>query len=281
MNITILGHVCIDNNKSEGISYIGSGGPAVYIARIYSKFPHTKTRIIAPYGSDFSRYINSSINIYPHSPLGDKTLRYENSSQGNLRAQKSLNRECAQPVPVDEELISLMKSSDIVYFAPLIPTFGVEYVKTCLSYVPKNALKILLPKGYYRDFTEDDEVIQRTFTEAYELLPLFNFVIVSEQDHQDMLSITHKWSKEINVIMTMGDEGAMYLNESGSYIVPTKAVPFKDIVDSVGSGDIFCASFGYKYRLTNNIDKSLEFANNITRQCLFFKPDDLRFTLPK
>jgi sugar/nucleoside kinase (ribokinase family) len=206
---------------------------------------------------------------------------YENSSQGNLRTQRALNREYANPVPVDEGIISLIKNSDIIFFAPLIPSYGVEYVKTCLSYARKDALKILLPQGYYRDFTGENEVVQRVFVEADEIIPLFDFVIVSEQDHQDMLAITHKWSKKINVIMTMGDKGAMYLDKSHSYIVAAQEVSYKEIVDSVGSGDIFSASFGYKYRLTQDAHKSIEFANNIARQCLFFKPDTLQITLPE
>jgi bifunctional ADP-heptose synthase (sugar kinase/adenylyltransferase) len=280
MNITILGHVCIDNNKSEGISYTAAGSPAMYIARISTKFPHVKTQIIAPYGSDFSQYIYSE-SIYPQQAQGDKTLLYENSSQGNLRTQKALNREYANPTPIDEGLISRIQNSDIIFFAPLIPSYGVEYVKTCLSYARKDALKILLPQGYYRDFTEEDEVIQREFIEADEIIPFFDFVIVSEQDHQDMLSITHKWAKDIKVIMTMGDKGAMFLDKSHSCITSTKAVSHKDIVDSVGSGDIFSASFGYKYFLTKDILRSIEFANNIARQCLFYKPDAIHITLPE
>lgn len=280
MNITILGHVCIDNNISEGASYTAAGSPAMYIARIYNKLPQTKTQIIAPFGNDFLPHMNS-VTIYPNTAQRDKTLLYENSSQGNLRTQKALNREYALPLPIDEGIISLMKSSDLIYFAPLIPSYGVEYVQTCLSYAPKSALKILLPQGYYRDFTNENEVIQRTFLEADELLSLFDFVIVSEQDHQDMLAITHRWAKNIKVIMTMGDKGAMYLDSSHSYISSTRAVPVKDIIDSVGSGDIFSASFGYKYRLTRDIHQSLEFANNIARQCLYFKPDNLKIVLPK
>ena len=206
---------------------------------------------------------------------------YENNSEGNLRTQKALNREFTRPVPIDEGLIKRIEKSDIIYFAPLTPAYEVEYVKKCFSYVPKDALKIFLPQGYCRDFTQDDEVIQRTFVEAKDLVPLFDFVIVSEQDHQDMLSITRKWAEEIKVIMTMGDKGAMYLDRMHSFIVHTEKVPVKDVVSSIGSGDIFSASFGYMYRLTQDVHKSLEFANSIARQCLFFKADNLHFTLPK
>ena len=81
--------------------------------------------------------------------------------------------------------------------------------------------------------------------------------------------------------MTQGDKGAQYFSQNTSLMVPVDPVDPKDIVDSVGSGDIFSASFGYKYYLTKDVKKSLEFANNIARQCLFSKADNLQFMLPE
>ena len=145
----------------------------------------------------------------------------------------------------------------------------------------KDTLKIFLPQGYYRSFDEEDCVIEREFVEADELIPLFDFVIVSEQDHRDMLNIAKVWSKNTQVIMTQGDKGAQYFSQNASLTVPVDSVNPTDIIDSVGSGDIFSASFGYKYYLTKDVKKSLEFANNIARQCLFYKADNLQFTLPE
>ena len=147
--------------------------------------------------------------------------------------------------------------------------------------IRKNTLKIFLPQGYYRSFDSEDRVVEREFIEAEELIPLFDFMIVSEQDHRDMVSIAKDWSKNTQVIMTTGDKGAQYFSRDTSLSIPADPVNPKDIVDSVGSGDIFSASFGYKYYLTKNVKKSLEFANNISRQCLFYKADNLQFTLPK
>lgn len=280
MIITILGHVCIDNNKSENTSYTAAGSPAMFMARVYKHFPQVKTQIIAPYGTDFLPYTNA-VSIYPKHPQGDKTLVYENSSQGNLRTQKTRRREYANPIDIDEDLISHIKQSDIIFFAPLTPAYEVQYVKKCFSYAPKTTLKILLPQGYYRDFTEEDEVVQRIFIEADALLPLFDFVIVSEQDHQDMFSIARKWAKVIKVIMTLGSKGALCMSGTQSHMLEVIPVSVNQIVDSVGSGDIFSASFGYRYFLTKDIYTSLEFANDIARQCLFFKPDDLKIVFPR
>ncbi|MFZ2205912.1 MAG: PfkB family carbohydrate kinase [Microgenomates group bacterium] len=280
MNITILGHVCIDHNKSEGATYTSAGGPASFMFRVFNYIPQVTVNIISPYGKDFFSYLQPSA-IYPKEPNGEKTLIYENSSQANLKIQKSFNREFSYPPLITDELLNIIQVSDIIFVAPLTPFYDVDYVKKCLTVAKKDSLKILLPRGYYRDFTDEDEVIERNFDDAEDFIPYFNFIITSEQDHHDMMHITRKWAKETSVIMTLGEKGAMYLDSAHSYIVSTKPVSYKDIIDSVGAGDIFSAIFGYKYYLTHDVRKSMELANNIARQCLFSSADNLHFILPK
>lgn len=281
MNITILGHVCVDHNFSEGATYKSVGSPALFISRIFGSLPqaHANIRIITPYGPDFNSY-QHGLTLYPLTPPNTKTLTYENRSKGNLRMQKASNRDESNPVPLNDELISIIQSSDIIFFAPLIPNYSVEYIKTVLTYVRNDALKILLPQGYYRDFTDDDEVYPREFTEASELVPLFDFAIVSEQDHHEMLATAKRWSRDTKVILTIGEKGALFFDDGQSFLVPTRAVPLRDIVDSVGSGDIFSAAFGYEYMRTHDVYGAMEFANAIARQCLFSKAENLRFVLP-
>ena len=105
-------------------------------------------------------------------------------------------------------------------------------------------------------------------------------MIVSEEDHRDIIKSARDWSNTTQVIMTQGDKGAQYFFQDTSFTVPVDKVNLADIIDSVGSGDIFSASFGYKYHLTKDVKKSIKFANNIARQCLFSKADNLQFVLP-
>lgn len=280
MNIHILGHVCIDKNVSEHATYTGAGSPAVFMAHIYKKFPGISPHIIAPYGSNFLPYCKD-LQIYPAQSIGGTTLLYENISHGNVRTQKAHHRESAKPLPFTEELNNTLSKANILFFAPLTPDYSVAYVKDVMQSLRKDTLKIFLPQGYYRSFDEEDRVIERDFIEAEELIPLFDFVIVSDEDHRDIIKSAMDWSRNTQVIMTQGDKGAQYFSQSTSFTATVDPVNPKDIIDSVGSGDIFSASFGYKYYLTKDVKKSLEFANDIARQCLFSKADDLQFMLPK
>ena len=278
MSITVIGHVCIDNNISENTTYTSAGSPAMFMTKVYRKFPDVVMNIIAPYGQDYLPYIKD-INIYPKKPATEWTLIYENKSKENVRTQKALNRQFAKPIPIDEDFKKIVTASDVIFFAPLTPDFSIEYVKNFITLAKKDSVKILIPQGYYRYFDKDDNVIQRDFIEAEKLIPLFDFVIVSDQDHKDINNIAKSWAGKTNVIITMGNKGAMHLYRSDSIFASVDPVKSEDIVDSVGSGDIFSAAFGYKFILTKNIKQSLEFANNIARQCLFYPANNLQFIL--
>lgn len=278
MNITILGHVCIDSNISEHASYTSAGSPAMYMAKVYQQFAGITTQIIAPYGPDFLQYLKK-ISIYPSKPPGEKTLIYRNLSQGTIRTQKALNREYAESLPITNELQALIAASDVLFFAPLTPDYSIQYVHYLMNSAKKETVKILLPQGYYRSFDSENNVHQREFKEATALLPLFDFVIVSEQDHFAINDFAKDWAQYIQVIVTKGDKGVDYYHGKDKLSIPTKPVLPENIIDSVGSGDIFSASFGYKYFETKDVKKSLEFANTIARQCLFYKADSLKITL--
>lgn len=280
MKITIIGHVCIDNNISENSTYTTAGGPAIFMSKVYEKFPDVTTHVVSPYGDDFVRY-TKGINIFPNKPTNDWTLIYENKSYGNTRSQKTFNRECAKPLPIKTELQKIISNSHILFLTPLTSDYSSQYVRSLMKHTQPNSLKILLPQGFFRSFDKKNNVIQRDFIEADAIIQLFDFVIVSEQDHQNMQSIIRNWSKKTHVIITLGEKGSchMYRNELDS--IPTEQVEHEDVIDSVGSGDIFSASFGYKYYMTKKIKKSLLFANNIARQCLFYPPHNLQFILPK
>jgi hypothetical protein len=279
MNITVVGHVCIDHNISEHSSYQAAGSPAMFISRAYTQFPNVSVSIIAPYGRDFLQY-SHRVSLIPTSPPREKTLIYENTTQGKTRTQKALQREFAHPLPITQPVQNIMTQSDILFFAPLIPDYSVEYVTNVTKYAGK-ALKVILPQGYFRNFLPDNTVTEREFTEATKILSLFDFAIVSDQDHKDMESRATSWSGYTRLIVTLGEKGAVYLKDNDQLLIPTNPVKPEDVVDSVGSGDIFSASFAYWYLLHHDVRKSLIFANDIARQGLFFSADDLKFTLPK
>jgi len=283
MNISILGNVCIDKNTSEQTSYVSSGSPAMFINRIYKQFPDCSTTIIASFGEDFLTYLNG-VNIFPKFPNSKKTLIYKNISKKGNRSQKACHREEAFPVAIDDNVKNILSSSDIVFIAPLLPNLPKSYFSDIKSITRDQTLKVLLPQGFYRNFDRKDNVVVREFIEADDILQYIDILIVSDQDHPNMLNIGKKWSKNnlnLIVVITEGKKGANIFKNGLSTYVKTIPVAEKDIVDSVGGGDTFSAGFAYQYKKTYDIVLAGKFANAIARQKLFFKADNIKLNLQK
>lgn len=278
MNIEIVGHVCKDRNTSENITYEAAGSPAMFMNRIYRQFPNTHIGIIASSGPDFEEY-RRGVDVYPLNPNASSTLVYENVSKGGTRTQKAFNRDQAVPVQVDAEVERRIKNADIVFYAPILPNYPGEYYAQINSHRKEGSLAVLLPQGYYRSFDSEDNVIAREFDEATKILPFVDLVIVSEQDHEDMFNICKQWvaaNPNLTAVVTLGEKGAVAITSAGEIEVPTRPVPEKEIVDTVGSGDIFSAALAYRFRETGDIKEAVRFANEIARQTLFYAADDIK-----
>ncbi len=103
MNVVILGHVCIDQNVTEHAEYVSAGSPAMFMTKIFRKFPEVKSRIVSTYGPDFLTYLDS-VEIHPKHPNCNTTLIYKNLVSKRGRIQKAMNRGCAVPVPINNRL---------------------------------------------------------------------------------------------------------------------------------------------------------------------------------
>lgn len=276
MQIVVLGHVCIDKNTSENASYTAPGSPAMFLSKIFKQLPDCSTSIITPYGEDFLPYA-ATISLFPMKPTTRHTLVYENITKNKQRTQKAHFFGEARPVFLEAEERKLLAKADVLYIAPILPNFSPEYIGSVIQTIPKSCLKILSPQGYFRTFDEQNNVVIREFPETSEVLPLIDVVIVSEQDHPEMKKVAKEWAHtyKIVVIVTTGEGGAEIFTKDSITPVPTDPVPETAIVDSVGSGDIFSAGFGYMFQKTKDFVGSVAFANKLARECLFYTSENI------
>lgn len=277
MKITVIGHICIDHNKSEGASYVSAGGPATFFYIIHKYFPNVELTCICSYGPDFLKYSSGS-HLLPNQSTQKKTLAYYNTSKGAKRWQKAKNRERKFSVEINQKMIDSLESSDVVIVAPLLPSIKPEYIKKISRYFPKNALKVLLPQGYFRSFDKNNNMIQREFLEWKKILPFFNLLFISIEDKKNMESILNFWVTKypkLTTVMTMSSLGAKIISQKITQQVSTHAIPDDQIIDSVGSGDIFAFSFVYDYFHNQDLIAAASFANDIAAKCLKYKTEDL------
>ena len=276
MHIVVLGHVCIDKNTSENSSYTAPGSPAMFLSKIFKQLPDCTISTITPYGEDFLSYA-SKVSLYPKQATTKHTLVYENITKNKHRTQKAYFFAEAQPVLLEAEERKILAKADVLYIAPILPNFSTAYVSSVVQTIPKTCLKILSPQGYFRTFDDQNNVLVREFSEASEVLSLIDVVIVSEQDHPDMKRVAKEWAEryKIVVIVTTGEKGAEIFTSQAMTPVSTDPVSEKNIVDSVGSGDIFSAGFGYLFQKTKDIISSVTFANKLARECLFYTSEKI------
>jgi D-beta-D-heptose 7-phosphate kinase/D-beta-D-heptose 1-phosphate adenosyltransferase len=72
------------------------------------------------------------------------------------------------------------------------------------------------------------------------------------------LEYNNSQSRPSNLIITLGDRGAMFTSPSSTKMFDTKKV---EVMDVCGCGDTFLAALTYQYLMTNNIDDAIIFAN--------------------
>lgn len=272
--VVLAGNVCIDVNVSENTSYTGWGSALMYIARYFSRHqPDVKSVLVAPYGQDFLQYAGG-LTLLP-GPRGDKTLLFKNLSRGGRRTQECQNADTAAPPPITSEIAGHLQKADIICLAPLLPDFGADYMRRLMQHKKAAAKTVLLPQGYFRKVEPDGRVTPGEFDEAADILPLFDMIILSEDDHPDSHNLTRQWAAmapDTRIILTLGAAGASWVEADRDTRIEVEPVSEDQIVDSVGCGDTFSAAAMYEYWRGGDVLSAIKAGNTAARAKLFEKP---------
>ncbi len=271
-NIVLIGHVCIDHNVVRGELTKSWGSPLMYIGKYFNhRHAEANVTLIAPHGRDFNDY-NSNLKVLTSTNPDDPTMLYKNvvDEDGN-RTQYCLNSEHSEPTPLTDEMKSVLAEADIVFVAPLSPQYSVDYVRQAFSETPLNSLKVLLPQGYLRYIAEDGLVSPRPFNEAKDLLPLFNLVVLSDEDTTDAVNKAVAWQQQSSAttfIVTENKRGAVIIGDGGQSEIPTEAIPQKNIINPIGCGDVFTAATAYGLSDKLTIEQAVIAGHGAARESL-------------
>lgn len=268
-NIVFIGHVVIDQNKVEQTSYTRWGSPAMFMTKYYQSNFDLRPTIIASWGPDFMPYARD-VHLLPRQPNLDHSTVYENIVVNGHRTQYCHGGNAALPL-ITPEIEAALHAADILFLAPLAPTYDEIYVRQLMACVPSNCLKLLSPQGYLRRIASHNLVEPRDFIEAAAILPHFNLAILSDEDHPQAEICAHEWkaaSPDTEIIVTLNSRGADIIQPDGATHVPTTPVPLDQIIDSTGLGDIFCAAMAYHLYEHDDLTKAVQAAHRATREKL-------------
>lgn len=263
--VTIIGHVCIDQNTVDGLSSEKWGSSPMYIANYLQEKYAIQPSIFAPYGSDFSQYKNGFHFINEASAFN--TLIYKNIVTNGSRTQRCYNAASYAQPAITQEIIDTLTRTDIIIVTPMTPYLSTEYVTQILGYLPKKSLKVLLPQGYMRTIHDDGIVSKRAFNEAAQLLSKFDLLIASDEDISDALERAKGWTTKnhnLSVVITQAENGASLFARGEQTSVPTTPIPFTKIKNPVGSGDSFSAQLSLSLYEGLGAVQSIEVANKTT-----------------
>lgn len=267
--VVFVGHVVIDHNKVEQTSYVRWGSPAMFMMRyLRSNFAINPT-IIASYGPDFLQYAGDA-DLLPRTPNLNQSIVYENIVVNGRRTQYCHNGAAKLP-ELTPEIQTALQAADMLFLAPLTPEFTAEYVSELMRFLKPDCLKTLLPQGYLRSIAPDGLVSPREFTEAAEIIPHFDLVIISDEDHPKADEVVHGWkqsSSQTNIVVTENVRGADLITSDGIKHIATTPVSPDKIVDSVGLGDVFSAATAYQLHLTRDITKAIKAGHVAAREKL-------------
>jgi sugar/nucleoside kinase (ribokinase family) len=268
-NIVFIGHVVIDHNKVEQASYIKWGSPAMFMTKYFQSHFGLQPSIIASYGEDFLQFTDG-LSLLPNTPNLTHSTIYENIVTNGRRTQYCHYGNAPLP-DITPDVQAVLQKADILYLAPLMPTFTADYVTKFMSYVSKDCLRILSPQGYLRHIAADDLVQPREFSEAAAILPYFDTVILSDEDHPQADERAHQWkaaSPKTEIIITLNARGADIIQSKGVQHIPTTPIPLDQIVDSTGLGDVFSAAVGYSLYRGKDLVSAVNTAHDATREKL-------------
>ncbi len=261
---------------------VSAGSPAMFMHRIFSQLSDCNVTIVAPYGNDFSHYIGMK-RFYPESPLAIDTMIYENTVIDGKRTQRCLNFQSASPIAIDDQIKNMIVQADAICIAPLTPNFPVSYIKEIASLKKWQTTLTLLPQGYFRQIDTENAVHVREFSEAKDIIPLMDSVIISDADHSQAATLATSWAalSDANIVMTQAERGATLFSGTTVTEIPTERVRQENIKSSIGAGDIFSAGYMYSFSKSKDATKAVAFGNALAGQCLAFAPDSIQIDLTK
>lgn len=274
IQVVLIGHICIDHNTTEHATYTNWGSSVLYMAQYLKEKHALEPTVVTSYGPDMLTYL-PNVKVLPKEPNQPETLVYENDTRTVPRIWKAHNIKHALPPTLTPEITQALQSADIIVVAPLLPNYPIDLLQEAMRQTKPTALKMLCPQGYFRAIGQDGLVSRRSFSEAPEILPLFDLVVYSEEDHPDAFKLAESWSLSANakIILTQGSNGATIITKNEAKHIPTTPLSPDEIVDSVGCGDVFAATAAYHYRLSGNLEQAVKEAHKAAAQKLRSTPD--------
>lgn len=251
-----VGNVSIDKNLQD----LPVCGGSVLYSSLLASMLGWETTAITSFGKDFSALKSNWHNIHLHNQARPHTTTF-NLVYGKKGDRKIVLEKEGGIISADR-LPKEIYDADIIFFCPIAHEISPKLV-SFIAKENKGGVIVTTPQGWLRRWEkEGDQISQKSWDTAKEILSYTDILIISEEDINKNNSLLNKYKTLIKsggmVILTQGSKGATGYKKNEAIV--QRAYPAKAI-DPTGAGDIFAASFGIAWKETFSMEQSLIFAN--------------------
>ncbi|EPA05848.1 PfkB family carbohydrate kinase [Candidatus Nitrosarchaeum limnium] len=232
MKLALFSHCAIDSITIDGTTHEQIGGAACY-GGLTARQLKFDVDLYTKFGKDFPQQYLTQNKINFENSLSDKlTTRFAIDIAGSDRTLKLLN----QCVPL--EFTSINADGSLV-----TPIFH-EISNEMFSKIKKDSSFTLVdPQGFLRQVDSNNNVILKkteldlSGVNAIKVNPEESQMLV-DGNHDEMMKALQKKGVE-HVIMTNKTEVSLLVKDK----IYSLTLPNKEVYDTTGLGDIFCATF--------------------------------------
>lgn len=232
MKLALFSHCAIDTITIGGINYEQIGGAACY-AGITARQLKFDVELYTKFGKDFpTQYLTQNKINFKNAQSEKLTTRFSINIVGSDRTLK-LQNECT---PIEYTTLD----ADGSLITPIFHEISAEI----FTKIKKDSSFTLIdPQGFLRRVDSDKNIL----LENTELdLSNVNAIKVNPEESQRIVSGSH--DEMMKALQKKGVEHVIFTNKTEvSLLVKDKVysitLPNKDIYDTTGIGDIFCATF--------------------------------------
>lgn len=245
-------------NVSAAVSKLG--GKAYFMGQVggdgFGEFLIASMNELAINTSLIKRGGRTTLAVVALDNRGERDFEFYRGSDGDYR--------------ISDIDLSCMDANDIVHFGSATALLGGELRNSYLQLLEiadSNGNLISFDPNYREDLVKP-ELLNDYIKDCKTFISLANLVKVSEIEAQlisgeDDLSLAAAYLRHVgakNVVITMGEKGALLCNSDGTRMIPSRKI---QQVDSTGAGDAFMG--GLLFKLAQhpdpNWDSFVAFAN--------------------
>ena len=262
-SLLFIGNVSVDRIENVNGVRVQPGGAALYAA-IAAKTLFPDVHLISRIGRDYKfidvldLFNSENVKMY-NMPSTSFNIKYNERWEA-----KFLKVDYGAGSRITSRILPLNLLGDqvTIHISPMRVKKAVKIIDKIRKESPDTMISINTWLGYIQEGKKSREALKKLALKV-------DFFILNDSEAKALtqtssVSTALRLLKANNLVVTLGELGAIISNESGMQMIPALSSPIGRIVDTTGAGDTWCGAFLAAHKLTENLMKSVTVASIIS-----------------